>query len=321
MEPWSKLEGKVVMVTGASSGLGRELCIDLANAGCKVVAAARRMDRLKSLCEEINQFVDASELAYAPRPGSIRYRAAAVELDVAGDSEAIRLAVEKAWKCFGRIDTLINNAGVRGGTKSSLYLSEEEWNDVVRTNLTGSWLVSKYVGLCMVRALQGGCIINISSAAGLNRTQIHGSLAYSSSKSGLNSMTKVMALELGKHNIRVNSISPGLFPSEITESLMKKEWLKDVCARTVPLRTFLTSDPALTSLIRYLIHDSSDQALRMEAWSNLEGKVVMVTGASSGFGRELCFDLAKAGCKVIAAARRTNRLKSLCEEINSYICI
>ena len=137
---------------------------------------------------------------------------------MAGDSEAVRLAVEKAWKCFGRIDTLINNAGVRGGflpfrvtfhkinfkninyffffwvqggTKSSLYLSEEEWNDVVRTNLTGSWLVSKYVGLCMVRALQGGCIINISSVAGLNRTQIHGSLAYSSSKSGLNSMTKV----------------------------------------------------------------------------------------------------------------------------------
>ena len=67
-----------------------------------------------------------------------------------------------------------------------------------------------------------------------------------------------MALELGKHNIRVNSISPGLFPSEITESLMKKEWLKDVCARTVPLKTFLTSDPALTSLIRYLIHESSE---------------------------------------------------------------
>lgn len=66
-----------------------------------------------------------------------------------------------------------------------------------------------------------------------------------------------MALELGKQNIRVNSISPGLFRSEITESLMEKDWLKNVCTRTVPLKTFLTSDPALTLLVRYLIHDSS----------------------------------------------------------------
>ncbi|KAL8155111.1 uncharacterized protein LOC141719644 [Apium graveolens] len=258
MEPWSNLQGKVVMVTGASSGLGRELCIDLANAGCKVVAAARRMNMLKSLCEEINTTcVDTGAFAFSPKPSSITYRAAAVELDVAGNGEAIKLAVEKAWKCFGRIDALVNNAGVRGGVKSSLDLSEEEWNNVVRTNLTGSWLVSKYVGLCMVAAVQKGCIINISSTAGLNRTQIHGSLAYSSSKSGLNSMTKIMALELGNQNIRVNSISPGLFRSEITESLMEKEWLKNVCTRTVPLKTFLTSDPALTSLVRYLIHDSS----------------------------------------------------------------
>lgn len=66
-----------------------------------------------------------------------------------------------------------------------------------------------------------------------------------------------MAVELGKHNIRVNSISPDLFLSEITESLMKQEWLKNVAARTVPLKAFLTCDPALTSLVRYLIHDSS----------------------------------------------------------------
>lgn len=66
-----------------------------------------------------------------------------------------------------------------------------------------------------------------------------------------------MALELGVHKIRVNSISPGLFKSEITEHLMKKDWLTNVAKRTVPLRTYGTSDPALTSLVRYLIHDSS----------------------------------------------------------------
>ena len=99
------------MVTGASSGFGRELCMDLAKAGCKVIAAARRMDRLTSLCEEINNCIQA------PEPGSINTCwAAAVELDVAGDGEVIKLAVAKAWKCFGRIDALVNNAGIRGNT-------------------------------------------------------------------------------------------------------------------------------------------------------------------------------------------------------------
>ncbi|KAL8155109.1 hypothetical protein AgCh_000484 [Apium graveolens] len=258
MEPWNNLEGKVVMITGASSGLGRELCIDLAKAGCKVVAAARRMDKLKSLCEDINNFVNASELTNAPKPGSVHtVHAMAVELDVAGDGETIKLSVEKAWKCFGRIDALVNNAGIRGGTKSSLFLSEEEWNNVMRTNLTGSWLVSKYVGLSMVEAVLEGCIVNISSTAGTSRTMANGASAYGSSKTGLNKLTKCMAVELGKHKIRVNSICPDLFLSEITEKLMKQEWLKNVAARTVPLKAFLTSDPALTSLVRYLLHDSS----------------------------------------------------------------
>lgn len=68
----------------------------------------------------------------------------------------------------------------------------------------------------------------------------------------------MMAIEMGKHGIRVNSISPGLFKSEITESLMQRDWLKNVALKTVPLRTYGTSDPALTSLVRYLIHDSSE---------------------------------------------------------------
>lgn len=80
---------------------------------------------------------------------------------------------------------------VQGGTKSALHLSEEEWNNVVKTNLTGSWLVSKYVGLHMVEAVQQGCIINISSSAGTVRTIAHGASAYGSSKTGLNKLTKV----------------------------------------------------------------------------------------------------------------------------------
>ncbi|EOY08788.1 2,4-dienoyl-CoA reductase, putative isoform 1 [Theobroma cacao] len=317
LEPWAYLSGKVVMVTGASSGLGREFCLDLGKAGCRIVAAARRVDRLKSLCDEINCLTFPSS---KPQPSGPR--AVAVELDVCAKGATIQSSVKTAWDAFGRIDSLINNAGIRGNVKNPMELSEEEWNQTIKTNLTGSWLVSKYVCMHMLDANQGGSIINISSIAGLNRGQLPGGVAYAASKAGLIAMTKLtfdarlsleyqsfcgvcnptqllppvmvrcrrnlrmetglstdkiseldelavwfsssfllersMALELGAHKIRVNSISPGLFKSEITQGLMKKDWLTNVATRTAPLRTFGTSDPALTSLVRYLIHDSSE---------------------------------------------------------------
>ncbi|KAK2981089.1 hypothetical protein RJ640_012044 [Escallonia rubra] len=250
LEPWADLTGKVVMVTGASSGIGRDFCLDLARAGCKIIAAARRLERLQSLCDEINRLTPSPA-----QPNSVR--AVAVELDVSAEGPAIDASVQRAWSAFGRVDALINNAGVRGRVHTPLDLSEEEWNDLFKTNLTGSWLVSKYIGIRMRDANLGGSIINISSIAGLNRGQLPGSLGYAASKAGVNAMSKVMAIELAMYNIRVNSINPGLFKSEITEGLMQKDWLSKVALRTVPMRTFGTSDPALTSLVRYLIHDST----------------------------------------------------------------
>ncbi|XP_019242337.1 PREDICTED: uncharacterized protein LOC109222431 isoform X2 [Nicotiana attenuata] len=160
LEPWRQLQGKVVFVTGASAGLGREFCLDLARAGCKVVAAARRADRLKSLCDEIN--IMASSNTHL-------VRAVAIELDITADGPTIEASVKKAWDAFGYVDALINNAGVRG-----------------------SWLVSKYVGRYMKAAKRGGSIINISSAAGLNRVLFRGGIAYISSKAAMDSITKVM---------------------------------------------------------------------------------------------------------------------------------
>lgn len=101
MEPWHDLNGKVVMVTGASSGLGREFCLDLAKSGCFIVAAARRVERLKSLCDEIN----------SPESNP---KAVAVELDVCADGDTINRSIHACWQAFGRIDVLVNNAGIRG---------------------------------------------------------------------------------------------------------------------------------------------------------------------------------------------------------------
>ncbi|KAK4345912.1 hypothetical protein RND71_036088 [Anisodus tanguticus] len=293
LEPWRELPGKVVMVTGASSGIGREFCLDLSKAGCRIIAAARRIDRLKSLCDEINGSNSNESISSIPE-----LRAVAIELDVSANGAVIEAAVQKAWDAFGRIDALVNNAGVRGSVHSPLDLSEEEWDKIYKTNLRGAWLVTKYVCIHMRAANQGGSVINISSIAGLNRGQLPGGLAYASSKDALNNITKLMlhryylwprriylvavsgrqhkqdgfpfrnvleshshemmALELGKYKIRVNSISPGLFKSEITEGLVKKDWIHNIALRTIPLRTHGTSNPALTSVVRYLIHDSSE---------------------------------------------------------------
>ncbi|KFK34764.1 hypothetical protein AALP_AA5G190600 [Arabis alpina] len=246
LEPWFEVKDKVVLVTGASSGIGREICLDLGKAGCKIIAAARRVDRLKSLCSEINSFGS----------NSIKL-ASALELDVSSDAATIQKAVKEAWAVFGRIDVLINNAGIRGNVKSSLDLSEDEWDNVFRTNLTGPWLVSKYVCILMRDAKRGGSVINVSSIAGLHRGMLPGGLAYATSKGGVDTMTRMMAIELGAYKIRLNTIAPGLFKSEITQGLMQKEWLKHVNEKIVPLKEEQTVDPGLTSLVRYLIHDSS----------------------------------------------------------------
>ncbi|KAM0006205.1 putative 3-oxoacyl-[acyl-carrier-protein] reductase [Helianthus debilis subsp. tardiflorus] len=108
-ESWQDLKDKIVMVTGASSGIGWELCIDLAKSGCKIIAAARRINRLKALCDEINSFGISS---CHTNPSGVL--ALAVQLDVSADGPAIEASVRKAWDAFGRIDALINNAGITG---------------------------------------------------------------------------------------------------------------------------------------------------------------------------------------------------------------
>ncbi|KAJ0883369.1 putative 3-oxoacyl-[acyl-carrier-protein] reductase [Helianthus annuus] len=254
LEPWHDLTGKVVFVTGASSGIGKEFCLDLARAGCKIIASARRVDLLKSLCDEINGMKSSSA---GPENDKVGFRAFAVQLDVSADEKTIEAAVEKAWGAFGHIDALINNAGLSGQPRHPLDYKEKDWEYMFRTNTTGSWLVAKHVGLRMRKAKRGGSVINISSITGTGRVYLPGGVAYASSKAAVNTMTKVMAMELGANNIRVNCINPGIFRTEITQGLVDKDWFNNVTLKTIPMKTLGTINPALTGLTRYLIHDSS----------------------------------------------------------------
>ncbi|EFJ24124.1 hypothetical protein SELMODRAFT_101607 [Selaginella moellendorffii] len=241
---------RVVLVTGASSGLGKEFAIAFARQGSyRVVLAARRTHLLESVCEEIGH-----------------HDARSVELDVSANEKFIDAAVDRAWNCFGGVDVLINNAGIRGNSsisfslsfenmkrpvKSPLELDEDDWNKTFNTNTRGTWLVSKAVARRMVAAKKPGSIINISSTASSGGL-LPGGIAYASSKAAINRLTQSMALELGKFKIRVNAIAAGIFRSEITDSLLDKAWVHDAAAKIVPLLRFGQVSPDLTSLVLML---------------------------------------------------------------------
>ncbi len=195
------LDGKVAIVTGASSGLGRHFALTLARAGAKVAVAARRLDRLDELGSEIEAFDG---------------RAAALALDVT-DAASVQGAVRAAETELGPIAILVNNAGV-AGAKAALDLDESDWDRVVDTNLKGAWLVAQEVARHMVRLGHGGSIINIASVLGFRGSE---RLApYSASKGGLIQLTRTLALELAQHDIRVNAIAPGYFETDLNREFL-----------------------------------------------------------------------------------------------------
>jgi NAD(P)-dependent dehydrogenase (short-subunit alcohol dehydrogenase family) len=191
------ITGKVALITGASSGLGRHFARVLARCGASVVIAARRLEALRVLAEEI---------------GAERGRALPLALDVS-DSGSVRDAVAIAIQELGVIDILVNNSGVTSSAEL-LEQTEEQWDAVVDTNLRGAFLVATEVARHMRAA--GGSIINVSSILGLRQA---GHVAsYAVSKAGLVQLTKVMALELARYAIRVNALAPGYIETDLNRA-------------------------------------------------------------------------------------------------------
>ena len=196
------LSGKVALVTGASSGLGVHFARTLADAGAAVVLAARRADRLASLQAELQ------------KSGA---KAAAVTLDVQS-GEAVAAAFDQAETALGPVDIVVNNAGI-SIVKPALEMPEQDWDSVVDTNLRGAWLVAQTAGKRWAAAKRPGTIVNIASILGLRTI---GQVApYNASKAGLIHLTRALAMEWARYQIRVNAICPGYIETEMNSDFWK----------------------------------------------------------------------------------------------------
>jgi len=245
----NRLEGRVALITGGASGIGHAIATKFLGEGAEVVLADLNTELLKEL---ENQFGDAC---------------ATVEANVTIEADMER-AVAAAAENFGRLDIGVNSAGL--GTYAIITeQTEEQWNTVINTCLKGVFLSMKHEGRQMVAQGNGGVIINISS---LNSQQPgEGSSAYCSAKAGVNMLTRVGAMDLGPHKIRVCGIAPGYVDTPLTAAIKEMPPLKDAYLENIPLgRIGIPEDIANVAIFL-----ASNEA----SW--IAGETVFVDGAAS----------------------------------------
>jgi len=196
------LAGKTALVTGASSGLGLSTALTLARAGAKVAVAARRVDRLESLCAEIAAFDG---------------RALAVAMDVT-DAASVAAGFARAQTELGPLDICINNAGIVR-KESPDIVDDPGWRETMATNLDGANLVARSAANMMRAQGSGGAIVNIASILGL-RPSVRVP-AYSAAKAAIVSLTQSLALSYASHGIRVNAIAPGYIETDLNRDYLR----------------------------------------------------------------------------------------------------
>lgn len=241
------LENKTAIVTGGSRGIGRSICIALAKEGANVATCyahgSEGANETVRMCEEFG------------------VKAIAIQADVA-NSEDVTAMVARVKEDFGSIDILVNNAGI---TKDNLLLrmSEDDFSQVIDTNLKGAFLFIKNVSKIMLRQ-RSGKIINISSVVGVRGNA--GQVNYSASKAGLIGMTKSAAKELASRGITVNAVAPGFIETDMTSKL--SEAVVEESLKTIPMKCMGSGDD-VANLVSFL---SSDKA------RYITGQVICVDG-------------------------------------------
>jgi NAD(P)-dependent dehydrogenase (short-subunit alcohol dehydrogenase family) len=258
------LTGRVAIVTGGSIGLGRQMAEGLAEMGAHLVLCARKEERCHQAAEELQQ---------------LGVKAIALGCDVKNPA-SIQEMVHATLSQFGRIDVLINNAGISWGAPVE-EMRLEDWNKVIETNLTGTFLCAQAVGKVMIRQGRGknsagknsaGKIINIASVAGLGGAPEElPAIGYHASKGGVISFTKDLACKWASHNIQVNAIAPGWFPTHMSNRVLEHH--EELFLSHIPLRRF-GNEHDLKGAAVFLASDASNY---------VTGHVLVVDGGQSAW--------------------------------------
>lgn len=217
MAPTDTASSKAALVTGAAQGIGAAIALGLARDGYDVAVTSRSVDKLS---ETVRQIASAG------------VRAISVALDM-GDHASIENAIQTTAEDFGRIDVLVNNAGTTL-RKSALDTSPSDWDHVIGTNLTGTFLVTQAMGRHLIATQRSGVIINIASTHGL--LGFAGRCAYGVSKAGVMHMTRMLAIEWVDHGIRVNAVVPGTVLTPSRQTLAMPSGYREAMRNRIPMK-------------------------------------------------------------------------------------
>ena len=220
-------ENKIALVTGASRGIGRAVAVELASAGYDIIVNYAG-----------NELAADETVKLVEEKGTKAYK---MQFDVS-NKEAVDAAVAEILEKYGKIDVLVNNAGI---TRDGLFMrmSSENWLDVINTNLNSAYYVTNPVAKAMIKQ-RAGVIINMSSIVGVNGNA--GQANYAAAKAGIIGLTKSLAKELGSRNIRVNAIAPGFIQTDMTKGLPEEK-----ITEHIPLKT-LGQPEDIARLVRFL---------------------------------------------------------------------
>ena len=249
---WS-LREQVALVIGGSRGIGLAISRSLAAAGAQVVVASRSVESVDAACRQISD--DGG-------------RATAAVVDVGSIDQVERLVGETIQR-HGRIDVLVNNAGINPIYNRPEQLGPDDWDQIMGVNLKGAFFACRAAGKQMI-AQRNGRIINITSVTGLRGT-LRG-LPYTAAKAGMHAMTQTLAADWSEHGIRVNAVAPGFVETDLTSGFRGNPALYEACLDKIPLGRRFARPQEMTGIVHYLA---------CEASSYVTGQVFVVDGGYS----------------------------------------